>query len=123
MSNTTYTIPREIDSRIPEYFYIALAGELLSIFGLSVFKYDETANPNILMVESSLGWATAMRMTCNKLKMDWLWDYYEGLDRQDLDMFDNTIGSRTLSALSKCSGSTTSPYYVYIIENGGICYK
>lgn len=32
-----YSIPDDIDSKIPDYFYIALAGELCSIYGPGVF--------------------------------------------------------------------------------------
>lgn len=35
-----YSIPEEIDSKIPSYFYIAFAGELCSILGPIIFtKY------------------------------------------------------------------------------------
>ena len=32
-----YEIPKDVDARIPEYFYMALAGELFSIFGRRLF--------------------------------------------------------------------------------------
>lgn len=36
-----YEIPEEIDAKIPEYFYYALAGELCSIFGPKIFEEDD----------------------------------------------------------------------------------
>ena len=107
-----YKIPKEIDSRIPEYFYYAMAGELVSIFGTWILEkqdypeYDDDGNEihGDLNVDGSYydlnsstgGWNEAFKMTCKKLDMMWLMDYYETLEWYDSDIFDGIIENRII---------------------------
>jgi len=107
-----YKIPKEIDSQIPDYFYYAMAGELVSIFGAWILEkqdypeYDDDGNEiaGDLNVDGSYydlnsstgGWNEAFKMTCKKLDMMWLMDYYETLEWYDSDIFDGIIEDRII---------------------------
>lgn len=77
MKYTDYTIPEEIDAKIPDYFYPALAGELYSVFDyrrleqvVSVYEKD-----NDWPVAETDYYSVAFMITCKKLDMMWLYDY------------------------------------------------
>lgn len=96
-----YTIPEEIDSKIPSYFYIAFAGELCSILGPVIFtKYkmdpdDENNKEYYYDLDcGTCSWYAALKATCNKLDMNWLIDYYGTLEWYDSDIFDGIIEER-----------------------------
>ena len=107
-----YVIPKEINDRIPEYFYYAMAGELVSIFGSWILEkqdypeYDDDGNeisgdPNVDASYYDLdsgtgGWFEAFRMTCKKLDMMWLMNYYKTLKWYDSDIFDGIIEDRII---------------------------
>lgn len=107
-----YTIPKDIKSRIPDYFYFAMAGELVSIFGPHILEkvdypeYDNDGNeipgdPNIDnsyydLCSGTSGWYEAFKMTCKKLNMMWLMDYYKTLEWYDSDIFDGIIEDRII---------------------------
>ena len=109
-----YEIPQEIDSRIPNYFYYAMTGELVSIFGPLIlekidyleYEYDDDGNqipgdPNVDasyydLNSSTGGWNEAFKMTCKKLDMMWLMDYYRTLECYDSDIFDGIIEDRII---------------------------
>ena len=107
-----YKIPKEIDSRIPDYFYYAMAGELVSIFGPHILEkvdypeYDDDGNqipgdPNVDasyydLASGTGGWYEAFKMTCKKLDMMWLMDYYKTLEWYDSDIFDGIIENRII---------------------------
>ena len=108
----SYEIPKEIDSRIPDHFYYAMAGELVSIFGPHILEkadypeYDDDGNqipgdPNVDvsyydLALSTGGWYEAFKMTCKKLDMMWLMDYYKTLEWYDSDIFDGIIEDRII---------------------------
>lgn len=106
-----YTIPKDIESRIPDYFYYAMAGELVSIFGPWILEkqdypeYDDgneiLGDPNVDgsyydLNSSTSGWNEAFKMTCKKLNMMWLMDYYETLEWYYSDIFDGIIEDRII---------------------------
>lgn len=92
----TYKIPEDILSKIPEYFWSAFAGELVSVFSPSIFeKVDDTYSLNF--VGGTTGWNTALRMTCYKLDMKWLYKYYDGLQWWESDMFDGEFEDLIIS--------------------------
>ena len=90
-----YRIPEEIKSRIPDYFYFAMTGELFSSFGYynSIQMFTDTSEFNGLhnLGATSQGWFVAFMMTCKKLDMLWLLDYYKSLEWYDSDIFDSEI--------------------------------
>ncbi len=108
-----YTIPEEIDSQIPDYFYPALAGELFSVFGPSVYEpIDGVYSLNT----STHGWHEAMQATCDKLGLGWLMSYYNSLTWYDSDMFDGIIEDRVVRIIEQ-AGSWESVYYTYLINH------
>ena len=94
-TKTVYRIPEDIKSRIPDYFYFAMAGELFSSFGCcnSIQMFTEISDFNGLhdLNATTHGWYVSFMMTCKKLDMMWLLDYYKSLDWSDSDIFDSEI--------------------------------
>lgn len=83
----TYKIPEDILSKIPEYFWSAFAGELVSVFGPHALeKVDDSYN--LYFLTGTMGWNAALKMTCRKLDMYWLYEYYDKLQWWESDMFD-----------------------------------
>ena len=92
----TYKIPEDILSKIPEYFWPAFAGEIVSVFGLFTFnKVDGLYN--LYFITGTTGWNAALKMTCRKLNMDWLYEYYNKLQWWESDMFDGEFEDLIIS--------------------------
>lgn len=66
-----YKIPEEILSKIPEYFWTAFAGELVSVFGPNIF--EENTDDGLMGLDflgGTSGWSAALEMTCRKLELN-----------------------------------------------------
>lgn len=111
-----YTIPESIRKRIPDYFYFAIGGELVSIFGTGVFECDEDGMQGIDFIAGTAGHYAAFRMTCRKLGMQWLLDYWEELMWYDSDAFDSEILFNTNKCFDEYKGDA-NPYYVYLVKD------
>ena len=139
-----YEIPQEIDSKIPEYFYFAMAGELCSIYGPHIFdkveyaEYDEEGNElpvddnevNLICEPSddgalcyynldsgTGGWYEAFKATCRKLNMEWLFDYWKTLEWYDSDIFDGIIENRIVEKFVKCEDHHCNVYYQWLCSH------
>ena len=127
-----YVIPEDIDSKIPEAFYPAMAGELCAIFGprvfekISVVEYDEE-NDEVYMDEdcayydlssSTGGWVEAFKATCEKLDMMWLLEYWNTLEWYDSDIFDGIIEDRIIDKFIESEDSHCNAYYRFLVEKG-----
>ena len=112
-----YSIPDDIKSRIPDYFYYAMAGELVSVFGPDVLKYEEEIDDYYLF-SSTTGWGLAFKMTCKKLDMDWLWEYWRTLEWYDSDIFDGEIETEIIERFCKKDHGKDGAncYYDYLLE-------
>ena len=116
-----YKIPEEIANRIPAYFYYAMAGELLSIYGLQLFelrKEDEDDEGYYDLDSSTYGWNEAFKATCRKLDMWWLVEYYDTLDWYDGDLFDGEIEDEIIEIFCTKDRIIEHPncYYRYLCE-------
>lgn len=111
--DSRYHIPDAIKKRIPPYFYAALGGELVSVFGPLIFEKDEDNIPGLYYIESTCGWSGALRQTCKKLDMIWLFEYYDALTWYDSDAFDDELGEEVLRYFD--STDKGNDYYQYLI--------
>lgn len=113
-----YSIPKEVDQKIPKYFYFAMAGELCSISGPWLFdKINDGDGVEYYDLHSGTsGWAAAFYATCKKLDMMWLYEYAVGLNWYDCDMFDGEIEKRIVKAVMKSKGNSANEYYKYVID-------
>ena len=116
-----YEIPKEISERIPNYFYIALAGELFSTFGYNSGLHMFTDSANLCSGEchdydsGTGGWYAAFVMTCKKLDMLWLLEYYDKLPWYDSDTFDGIMEENIEKYFVKGNWGNWNPYYGYLI--------
>lgn len=108
-----YDIPKEIKSKIPEYFYYAFGGELLSVFGKDFLTKDDSGNYPLDFSSSSQGYSVAFDMTCKKLDMMWLKEYRDSLPYYDSDLFDGEIDEQVILVFKKYKAD--NPYYSYLI--------
>lgn len=92
----SYKIPEDILSKIPEYFWAALAGEVVSVFGLSAFEKVDGLY-NLYFLTGTGGWNAALKMTCRKLDMKWLYEYYNKLQWWESDKFDGEFEDLIIS--------------------------
>lgn len=124
-----YKIPEEILSQIPEYFWHAFLGELVSVFGPSVFEKDpESELMSLTYIGGTTGWNAAFKMTCHKLDMDWLYKYYYNLKWWESDLFDSecedlikdTVIDKSTPKLLLLNEDDrvnyTNPYYMWLIR-------
>ena len=111
-----YEIPPEIDERIPDYFYIAMAGELCSVFGIDIFIKDEDDNYPLFYVSSTGGWYEALKATCKKLDMKWFLDYWVTLEWYDSDVLDGYIEDRIIEEFIDNRDSRPNCYYKYLVS-------
>lgn len=92
----SYKIPEDIMAKIPEYFWAAIAGELVSIFGPHALeKIDESYS--LYFLTGTTGWNAALMMTCRKLDMNWLFEYYDKLQWWESDLFDSEFEDLIIS--------------------------
>ena len=109
-----YDIPKEIKAKIPEYFYYAFGGELLSVFGKDFLtKDDDSGNYPLDFLSSTNGYSAAFDMTCRKLDMMWLKEYRDSLPYYDSDLFDGEIDEQVIRVFKK--SKEANPYYLYLI--------
>lgn len=113
-----YEIPEEILNKIPAYFYFAMAGELLSVFGIHIFfKWDDGEGNKYYDLDSSTGgWEEAFKATCKKLDMMWLIDYANTLEWYDHDIFDGEIENEIIKRVCEGDIDNVNPYYKYLID-------
>lgn len=112
-----YKIPEEIISKIPLYFWPAFAGELVSVFGLSIFEKQETGCYSLNYVSSTIGWNVALRTTCNKLDMNWLFNYYDKLEWWQSDMFDGEFETLLIKKFVEGEDKPEAAYYEWLIKD------
>ena len=112
MDAMDYKIPEDIKSCIPDYFYYALAGELVSIFGPNIVQ---PINDYYDLQTSSHGWDKAFFATCEKLNMTWLYNYLVSLDWQETDIFNGEIEEKIIRRfIENYSVGLNNPYSQYI---------
>lgn len=117
--NLSYHIPKEIEAKIPDYFYIAMAGELCSVFGYWIFEKvidpDDPKDEGYYDLDSSTaGWYEVFKATCKKLGMDWLLEYYRTLEWYDSDIFDGIIENRIITNFIVAKDHHANSYYQYL---------
>ena len=125
-----YTIPDEIDSKIPDYFYPALAGELFALFGPDIFDtvdlvcdedeldYEapmEYPYYNLALNTESQGWVQAVLATCKKLDMMWLFDYWHTLEYYDANIFSDIMAERVIDRFVERKNDHGNSYYKYLL--------
>ena len=105
----------DVISKIPEYFYPAFAGELISVFGTSVLtQYEDGENP-LLYISGSGGWNMALEMTCRKLNIDWMFDWYNKLKWYDSDNFDVELVELINSKFLNGKLESANSYYRWLL--------
>ena len=109
----------EILSNIPDYFYPAFAGELVSVFGSEILDPSETGEVPLFYISGTTGWNAALRMTCKKLGTDWLMSWYDELEWFDSDNFDGELVVMIETKFLDNSSESNNSYYRWIIDHIG----
>ena len=109
----------KILSNIPDHFYPAFAGELVSVFGSEVLEPSETGEVPLFYISGTTGWNAALRMTCKKLGTDWLMSWYDELEWFDSDNFDGELLEMTETKFLDNSSESNGSYYRWIIDHIG----
>lgn len=109
----------KILSNIPDYFYPAFAGELISVFGSEIIGPSETGEDPLFYISGTTGWNAALRMTCKKLGIDWLMNWYDELEWFDSDDFDGELVEMINSKFLKVESESANPYYRWLIDKHG----
>lgn len=124
-----YEIPYEIKSKIPEHFYYALWGELVSIFGPDIMipEYYEMPEDQahgdpkpfypLAYDTSTSGWNQALFATCAKLDLMEVYNYYGSLEWFDSDRFDGEIEEELYKHMPGV-GEPSNAYYRYLLCSG-----
>lgn len=110
-----YVIPDDIKQRIPKYFSQAFAGELLGVFGPDIAIKDEDDVYGLCFLGGTVGWHEAFKATCDKLAMQWLYDYYEALEWYESDKFDGEMEAAIIEFFEG-DRDQPSPYILYLME-------
>lgn len=108
----------EILKMIPSYFWAAFAGELVSVFGLDIFRPSEDGVSPLYYIDGTSGWNAALRMACKKLSLDWLYNWYDKLEWYDSDNFDCELVELLETNFVKAEAQKPAwPYYFWLVEN------
>lgn len=83
----------EFIALLPQHFYPAFLGELVSIFGPNIFeKYEDWDSDYGYDLESGTsGWYHAFKQACIKIGQKKLCDYYNQFELEDCDEIDDII--------------------------------
>lgn len=114
-----YSIPKDIKDNIPDYFYYAMAGELVSIFGLHILQKQSYKEDEWYDLETiTNGWYEAFKAACRKLDMDWLLEYRNQLEWYDSDIFDGEIEKEIVEKFCKHNHMEdhANCYYKYLLS-------
>ena len=85
-----YKIPQEIKTKFTKDFMTDFLVEIIRVFNLSEpISYSDS----LIYLESTCGWADAFECTCQKYKMEDVFEYYDNLKWYDSDLFDDEFGS------------------------------
>lgn len=112
----SYDVPKQIVDRIPEYFYYALGGECVSVFGINALIPDDDGFYILNYCSGEAGWYRAFKATCIKLDMKWLLDYWNILPWYHSDIFDEWMADEVIRRFENFQSASASPYYLYLIE-------
>ena len=103
-----------IDS-IPEPFYYGLLGELVSIFGPTILSPIDKSYYDFN--SGTAGWFEAMRMTCKKLHIEWIFEKYQEMPWYDSDVLDGRIEEKLSALMGNEGWRHGNSYYKFIMEN------
>jgi hypothetical protein len=109
----------EIKKMIPEYFYRALGGEFVSIYGADALIKDKDEMTVVEYAAGTRGHIAAFNMTCRKLNMTWLSDYYSKLSWEKSDEFDDIVIKEVLRIFNKTDGNYDDSYFKYLLKEEG----
>ena len=110
-----YKIPADVLEKIPDYFWPAFAGELLSVFGLHIYQKNDGINYDLYHISGTMGWNVAFKMACNKVGIQWLYQYYDALQWWESDQFDGEIEDLLIVNVLDRKDFSMSPYYLWLI--------
>ena len=105
----------EILKNIPDYFYAAFAGELVSVFSPTIFDKDEDGTLGLAFCTGTNGWNAALEITCKKLDIMWLYAFYETLHWDESDKFDSDIYVLLVSKFINVE-TPDNKYYQYLLD-------
>lgn len=111
-----YKIPKDILSKIPDHFWAAFTGELVSIFGRGIFEETDDMGRALNYHTGTNGWNVALKTTCRRLDMDWLYIYYDHLSWWESDMFDGEIEDLVISKFVENESEYTQAYYSWLFS-------
>ena len=107
----------EIKNRIPEIFYRALLGELISVFGVGFYlSYSSDGEVVYDFDSGTAGWAVAVYMACNKLDMMWLFEEWNSLPWYDSDTMDGEIEEELAKIVKARQDTKDDSYYLYLLS-------
>ena len=110
-----YKIPDDILTKIPDYFWPALAGELVSVCDPFIFDEADVGVRAIDFITGTAAWDEAFKATCKKLGMKWLNEYRDKLEWYDSDRFDDRICDLIMSKFVKAEPESCTAYYKWLI--------
>lgn len=111
-------------ARIPNEFYPAFLGTLVSIFGYSAIEEipEEILTKDSIAAEEKLyrynleegtcGWYTALKIAANLAECEWLIKEYDNLIWYDSDVFDDMIAKK----LEKIPDTSFNDFYKIVSE-------
>lgn len=106
----------DVISEIPDYFYPAFAGELVSVFGTDVLKHPEDEESPLFYIQGTSGWNQALRMACKKLGLSDLWNWYNKLEWYDSDIFDGELVELLISKFIHTEYQSCKQYYKWLMN-------
>ena len=110
-----YKTPDDIKSGIPEAFYIALVGEIVSVFGTDVLSEAESPF-GIVFIAGTSGYELAFKSVCFRFGLQKLWEYYDSLTWWESDQFDGEIMEKVVEFANKEREENPNDYYLYLLN-------
>ena len=89
-----YEIPNAIKAKLTDEFYKIMGEELVKVFGITVKTRQDDGFYTIHFVSGTIGWSDAFKVTCEKLNMMDLLDYFAGIDWDEHDQFCGIISEK-----------------------------
>lgn len=107
--------------RLPEAFWAAFAGELVSVFGIDIFQRENGPQTcmSIECVTGTCGWHASLKAVCKRLWVEWFYEWYDSMDWIESDEFDCDLVDELKAHVMDSDDKSKHAYYEWLVKESG----
>lgn len=115
------SVSKNMLQRLPEAFWAAFAGELVSVFGIDIFRSEDDVQGAraIDYVTGTCGWHVALKAACREVGDEWFYEWYDSLDWIKSDEFDCDLVEELKAHVMDPDEKSRHAYYEWLVKESG----